>query len=89
MNRSHLFSRLLIGAVCISIPAAALAEECTRSSGAISYCKCIYEDALDRIREQQGSDYVGIRKRIQAAASALKKCMNGGVDEASDEMNKV
>jgi hypothetical protein len=89
MVRISISMRLLLASCCLALPAAAGAEECSRGDGALSYCKCLYEDALDRIRDQQGSDSVSIRKRVQAAASALKKCMSGGMDEASDEMNKV
>jgi hypothetical protein len=89
MTRSTIVRRLLIGLACLSIPAVAVAQECTRSSGIMPYCKCIYEEALDRIRDQTGSSNVSAWKRVKAAAGALKKCMTGATDEATDEMNKV
>lgn len=89
MGRTPSALRLLIGAALISVPVAAGAEECTRSSGTLSFCKCLYEDALDRIRETQGSDDVSIRKRVEALAKAMKKCMTNGTDEVADEMNRI
>lgn len=63
-------------------------EDCEAKSGA-SYCYCLYNNALDELREQTGADSVSISKRIEIAKNALKQCLNRSSKELKDGVDGV
>ena len=67
---------------------ASASEDCSSKSGA-SYCYCLYNSALDDLREQTGSDSVSISKRIEIAKKALKQCLNRSSDELQQGVDQV
>ena len=80
--------RLLTGFAFLSLPAAALAGECTKNDGISSYCQCVYEDALEKVKFLQG-DQVTVKKKLEVAAKSLYKCLNSGTNEIESEINKI
>ncbi len=81
--------RILASIACISIPTAALAQECSSNVGTLKYCECLYDEALDRIMNSQGTSRASMKQRLEALSSALKKCFDGGTNEAATEMQKI
>lgn len=90
MKKTCIGIRLIAAMACLSIPTAALAQECSRQGGTMEYCKCLYDEALQRIMDSQGTSRTSIRQRIEALAKSMKKCLiDGGTDEVTTEMQKV
>ena len=81
--------RFVVAAACLSMPTAALAQFCSRDLKAAEYCECIYAETLERIKETQGISQVSMMQKLEALAKALKKCWNGGANEAAEEMQKI
>jgi hypothetical protein len=90
MTKTLLGARFLAAVACLSIPTAALAQECSRQAGTVEYCECIYGQALQRIMDSQGTSQTSIAQRIKALAKSLKKCLiDGGTDEVTTEIQKI
>ena len=87
LSSALLFASTLTMSVVPIAPAQA-SEDCSAKSGG-AYCYCLYNNALDDLREQSGSDSVSISKRIEIAKNALKRCLNRSTEEYQDGMNKV
>lgn len=91
------FSMTLSAALLLAAPIAILAvpaapalarEDCAPRSGA-SYCYCIYNNAVEDLREQTGSSSVSISQRIDIAKRALKQCLNRSTDEYKEGVDSV
>ena len=88
--RFYLMSgRLLVGIGCLLLPAAALAEECSRSDGVLKYCPCLYSEALDKIKDAQGNSKTNIKQKLDAAQKALERCFKKSDAELEEEMGKI
>jgi len=68
--------RLLVGIGCLLLPAAALAEECSRSDGVLKYCPCLYIKT-------------NIKQKLDAAQKALERCFKKSDAELEEEMGKI
>jgi len=89
MKRTVIGARLLAAAACLSVPTVALAQECVRGDSSITYCKCLYDEALDRIMSRQGSSRASMKQRLEALKSALEKCFKGSSEELETEIQKI
>lgn len=83
------YVRLVTFVTLLAFAGAANAQVCSKSRGTMEYCKCTYEEALDRIMDSQGTSRSSMKQRIEALAKALKKCLDGGTDEVITEMQSI
>ena len=89
MRHRSISGRLLVGFGCLSLATAALAEECSRSDGVLKYCPCLYSEALDKIKESQGTTATKMKQRLEAAQKALERCFKKSDSELEEEISKV
>ena len=89
MKKSLIIIRCIAGVACLSVPTVALAQECDRSAGTLPYCKCLYNEALERIMEKQGTSSSSMMQRLEALKKALERCIGGATSDLETEVQKI
>lgn len=89
MKKSRILARITVGVACLSLPTAALAHDCVKGDSSLDYCKCLYEEALERIKEKQGTSRTSMLQRLEALKSAMERCFKGSSQELETEIQKI
>ena len=87
-NRIFKWSGFFFFAFSLST-ASAIAESNCPSDDRAKYCYCIYEQALDDMKEMQGNTQATIKQRVSAVKKALEQCLGGSSDKAIGDIGNI